>query len=131
MQQMKQPVVDTTALYSALLDKKEEEGLSWRTIASQLGIHSSVFTRLYKGARPDMDTVLLLTGWLGVPVERFISDHAAERDERRETIVAIGTHLRADRRLSPESADAIAAVVKAAYDQLAEPAPSEAEHRTE
>jgi transcriptional regulator with XRE-family HTH domain len=130
LQHMKQ-VIDTTALYSALLDKKEEEGLSWRTVAGQLGIHSSTFTRLYKGSRPDMDTVLLLTGWLGVPVERFLSGQAAARDERRETMVAIGTHLRADRRLTPESADAIAAVVKAAYDQLSEPTPSESQKRTE
>ena len=126
-----EPTVDTTALYSALLDKKDEEGLSWRAVARDLGIQSSTFTRLYKGSRPDMDTVLLLTGWLGVPVERFLSGQAAQRDERRETMVAIGTHLRADRRLSADSADAIAAVVKAAYDQLAEPAPSEAENRTE
>jgi transcriptional regulator with XRE-family HTH domain len=123
--------IDTTALYSALLAKKEEQGLSWRAVALELGIASSTFTRLYKGSRPDMDTVLTLTGWLGVPVERFLSGQAAERDERRETMVAIGTHLRADRRLTPEGADAIAAVVKAAYDQLAEPAPSEAEKRTE
>lgn len=123
--------IDTTALYSALLAKKEEQGLSWRAVASELGIASSTFTRLYKGSRPDMDTVLTLTGWLGVPVERFLSGQAAERDERRETIIAIGAHLRADRRLTPEGADAIAAVVKAAYDQLAEPAPSEAEKRTE
>ena len=123
--------IDTTALYSALLAKKEEEGLSWRAVALELGIASSIFTRLYKGSRPDMDTVLTLTGWLGVPVERFLSGQAAERDERRETMVAIGSHLRADRRLTPEGADAIAAVVRAAYDQLAEPAPSEAEKRTE
>ena len=123
--------IDTTALYSALLAKKEEEGLSWRAVALELGIASSIFTRLYKGSRPDMDTVLTLTGWLGVPVERFLSGQAAERDERRETMVAIGSHLRADRRLTPEGVDAIAAVVRAAYDQLAEPAPSEAEKRTE
>ncbi len=123
--------IDTTALYSALLAKKEEDGLSWRAVATQLGIASSIFTRLYKGSRPDMDTVVTLTGWLGVPVERFLSGQAAERDERRETMVAISTHLRADRRLTPEGADAIAAVVKAAYDQLAEPAPGEAEKRTE
>lgn len=126
-----QPAVDTTALYSALLDKKEEEGLSWRAVASQLGIHSSTFTRLYKGSRPDTETLVLLTNWLGVSVDQFLSGQAAERDQRRETMVAIGTHLRADRRLAPESADAIAAVVKAAYDQLAEPAPSESERRTE
>jgi transcriptional regulator with XRE-family HTH domain len=125
------PEIDTTALYSALLDKKDEEGLSWRAVAAELGVHSSVFTRLYKGTRPDMNTMLVLTRWLGVPVEHFLSGQAAARDERRETMVAIGTHLRADRRLTPESADAIAAVVKAAYDQLAELAPSEAQNRTE
>jgi len=121
--------VDTIALYSALLGKKEEEGRSWRAISRDLGIDNAIFTRLYKGSRPDGDTLLTLTAWLGVSPERFMSGQAAERDERRDTMVAIRTHLRADRRLSDQSAEAIEAVVRAAYDQLAEPSASSSAER--
>jgi transcriptional regulator with XRE-family HTH domain len=112
--------IDTTALYGALLAKKEEEGRSWREIARDLGISSAVFTRLHKGARPDGDTLLTLTSWLGVPSEQFVSGQAAERDDRRQTLAQIGTYLRADRTLTPASADAIEGLLRAAYDQLAE-----------
>jgi transcriptional regulator with XRE-family HTH domain len=112
--------IDTTALYSALLAKKEEEGRSWRDIARELAISSAVFTRLHKGARPDAETLAALTGWLGVPMEEFLSGQAAERDDRRQTMARIGTYLRADRTLTPASADAIEGLLRAAYDQLAE-----------
>src|SRR4051794_24229662 len=112
--------IDTTALYSALLAKKEEEGRSWRDVARELGVSSAVFTRLHKGARPDGDTLLTLTTWLGVPTEQFVSGQAAERDDRRQTLTGIGTYLRADRTLTPASADAIEALLRAAYEQLAE-----------
>lgn len=115
--------VDTTALYSALLEKKEAEGRSWRAIAEDLGLNHAIFTRLYKGAKPDADALLTLTDWLGESPDRFMSGRAAEREDR-ETLAVIGTYLRADRRLTPQSADAIEAVVKAAYEQLAEPSPS-------
>ena len=112
--------IDTTALYSALLAKKEEERRSWREIARDLGISSAVFTRLHKGARPDGDTLMTLTGWLGVPTEQFVSGQAAERDDRRQTLTGIGTYLRADRALTPAGADAIESLLRAAYEQLAE-----------
>lgn len=122
--------VDTIALYSALLEKKDEQGRSWRDIAKELSISNSVFTRLYKGSKPDGGTLLTLTNWLGVPTDRFMTGQAAARDERRETLSAIRTHLRADRRLTPQSAEAIETVVRAAYDQLAEPSPTDAAKRT-
>jgi transcriptional regulator with XRE-family HTH domain len=112
--------LDTTALYKALLDKKDEESRSWRDVARDLGISSAVFTRLHKGARPDSDTLVTLTGWLGVPVEQFVSGQAAERDDRRQTLSGINTYLRADRTLTPASADAIEGLLRAAYDQLGE-----------
>lgn len=112
--------LDTTALYKALLDQKDEEERSWRDVARELGVSSAVFTRLHKGARPDADTLVTLVGWLGVPVEQFISGQAAERNDRRQTLTGIGTYLRADRTLTPASAEAIEGLLRAAYDQLGE-----------
>lgn len=79
-----------------------------------------MFTRLRKGARPDEDTLITLTGWLAVSPEQFVSGQAAERDDRRQTLTGTGTYLRADRTPTPASADAIESLLRAAYDQLAE-----------
>jgi transcriptional regulator with XRE-family HTH domain len=112
--------LDTTALLGALEAKKEEEGRSWRDIARELEIDHSTFTRLGKGTRPDVDTLVALTDWLGVGLDTFVSGEAT-RDERQETLAAIATYLRADKALKPRSAEAIESVLRAAYDQLAEP----------
>jgi transcriptional regulator with XRE-family HTH domain len=111
--------LDTTALLGALEAKKEEEGRSWRDVARELGIDHSTFTRLGRGQRPDVETLVALTDWLGVPLDTFVSGEAP-RDERQETLAAIATYLRADKALKPRSAQAIESVLRAAYDQLAE-----------
>lgn len=112
--------LDTTALLGALEAKKEEEGRSWRDIARELGIDHSTFTRLGRGQRPDVDTLVALCDWLGVALDTFVVGEPP-RDERQETLAAIATYLRADRALKPRSAQAIESVLRAAYDQLAEP----------
>ena len=112
--------LDTIALLGALEAKKEEEGRSWRDIARELGIDHSTFTRLGRGQRPDVDTLVALTDWLRVPLDTFVAGEAP-RDERQETLAAIATYLRADKALKPRSAQAIESVLRAAYDQLAEP----------
>ncbi len=112
--------LDTTALLGALEAKKEEEGRSWRDIARELGIDHSTFTRLGRGQRPDVDTLVALSDWLGVALDTFVVGEAP-RDERQETLASIATYLRADKALKPRSAQAIESVLRAAYDQLAEP----------
>lgn len=113
--------VDIDALYAALESKKSEAGLSWRGLANQLEIPDhTVFTRMSQGKVPPATTLLSLTGWLGVPLEQFAQGDEVVPDSRRQTMEAIRTYLRADKSLAPESADAIASVLQAAYDQLAE-----------
>lgn len=111
--------VNVSALYSALESKRDSEGISWRELAREIGVNHSIFTRLSKGHRPDVDTFVTLTGWLGLSPERFVEgDEPAGPSE--ETMEVISTYLRADRSLQPKSAQAIESVLRAAYEQLAE-----------
>ena len=100
--------------------KKSEFGLTWRGLASQLelGDHT-VFTRMSHGKLPETNTLLTLSGWLGMPLDKFARGEMAAPDSRRQTMEAISSYLRADKDLAPESADAITSVLRAAYDQLA------------
>jgi transcriptional regulator with XRE-family HTH domain len=112
--------IDVSALYGALDSKRNARGLSWRALAKEMGLSSSVFTRLAQGQRPDFDTYLQMTEWLGVDLERFISGRKPVEKEPEETVAAIAAHLRADELLKPESAKAIERIVQAAYDEMAE-----------
>jgi transcriptional regulator with XRE-family HTH domain len=110
--------VNVSTLYSALDSKREAEELSWRQVAQQVGVNHSIFTRLSKGHRPDVDTFVTLCAWLGLSPDRFIDGDSEQMPE--ETLEVIASYLRADRALKPKSAEAIESVLRAAYDQLAE-----------
>src|SRR5690349_18280068 len=64
--------VDVVALYAALDQKRQMEGLSWRELAAALGLSPSTFTRMGQGHRPDVDTFATLLRWLGMPAEAFM-----------------------------------------------------------
>lgn len=113
--------LDIDALYGALESKKAETGFSWRALANELELPDhTVFTRMSHGQVPDVDTLLTLSGWLGVPLETYAHGEVTAPDSRQETLLAIRTFLRADKALTPESAEAITSVLRAAYDQLAQ-----------
>jgi len=112
--------VDVSALYGALDSKRNARNLSWRGLAKELGLSSSVFTRLAQGRRPDFDSYIQMTEWLGVDLETFVGGEKPTETPPEETVAAIAAHLRADESLKPASVKAIQKIVQAAYDELAE-----------
>lgn len=114
--------IDVGALYGALESQRDAQQLSWRQLASELEISPSVFTNLAKGNNPDANTFVTLTGWLGLSPDRFVTGADPANEPTEETLAVIASYLRADKALKPKSAEAIESVLRAAYDQLAEPA---------
>jgi hypothetical protein len=113
--------LNVDAFYGALESKKSELGVSWRGLATELGLPDhTVFSRMSRGQTPDVDTLLSLSGWLGVPLETYVHGEIVAPDSRSQTLEAIRGFLRADEALSEESAEAITSVLRAAYDQLAQ-----------
>lgn len=110
--------VDVGALYAALDQKRQQEGLTWRKLAKVMEISPSTFTRMAQGSHPDVETFVALCSWLGVPAESFTRNGAESADEEDNTLAVISTHLRASRKLSPRSAEAIEEIVRAAYQRL-------------
>jgi len=114
--------LDIDAFFGALESKKSELGISWRGLAAELELPDhTVFTRMSRGQTPDVDTLLTLSAWLGVPLETYARGEVVAPDSRSQTLESIQSFLRADEALSEESADAITSVLRAAYDQLARP----------
>lgn len=62
---------DTVALYRALDAKRRIEGMTWRRVASAIGVSPGMLTRLAKRGRISADVVAKTVGWLDQPVEKF------------------------------------------------------------
>ncbi len=65
---------DAKALYQALDERRESRHLSWRDVATDLGIRISTITRTRTGGRMEVDGMLAMVAWLGVPVETFVHE---------------------------------------------------------
>jgi len=113
--------IDIGALYAALEAKRETEEKPWRAIAAELDVSPATFTRLSQGKGVDINTFVTLTGWLGASPDDFVVGDKPSESESEETLAVISSYLRADRNLKPRSAQAIETVLRAAYEQLAEP----------
>jgi transcriptional regulator with XRE-family HTH domain len=65
---------DSVALHAALDAKRRAEGLSWADVAKATRVSSGTIARLRDGGRLEVDGLLAMVTWLGVPVETFVRD---------------------------------------------------------
>jgi transcriptional regulator with XRE-family HTH domain len=119
--------LDMDKLSAMVRTKRGTRGL--RETAQEVGaVSASTLSRVENGKAPDMDTFLLLCDWLDVPPTEFFGD-----TERPGGPVELGApesieiQLRSDKNLDPATANALSALVRAAYRELSRPAPGEVE----
>ena len=62
---------DARALYAALDAQRSSRGMSWRQVASEVGVSPSTLTRTKEGGRLEVDGMLDMVRWLGRTVESF------------------------------------------------------------
>ena len=120
---MPEPRLDVRALYAALDHARRSKHMSWRAVAGEAGVSPSTLTRLGQLKRPDVDSFGALVHWLGIDAGKFLRElpgKASTAEEDSEPIAMISTFLRARRDLSPESAEALEDIVRAAYNSLRE-----------
>jgi transcriptional regulator with XRE-family HTH domain len=112
--------LDLDMLSTMVRNKRANRNL--REISKEIGgVSPSTLSRVENGKTPDMEIFLRLCDWLEVPVTTFIksADEEQEKGESEATSSKLAAQLRADRNLSPATANALAAIVKAAYRELA------------
>ncbi len=112
--------LDPADLGARLRARRRESGLSLREAAAEVGVSAATLSRVEGGGHlPDRDNLFALLRWLGLEV-------AAGGEEPHPpdatTMEAIELHLRADRDLSPGDADALAQMLRLAYERLRRPA---------
>ena len=105
---------DLAGFYAALDAQRVAMGLKWKDVAEQSSVSPSTLTRMSQGRRPDVDGLALLLAWSGLDASRFLPPQSSAP----EPLAQVTAHLRADRSLSPESAKALEAIIKVAYERF-------------
>ena len=108
--------LDTQRLANLVRSKRGSRGL--RETATEIGnVSPSTISRVENGKTPDMETFLSLCDWLEIPPAELIKN---TEEEQLDTPEAISIQLRADKNLDPAIANALASLVKAAYQDLSQ-----------
>lgn len=108
---------DAEGFFKALDSVRIARDLNWKQVASEAAVSQSTLTRLAQGKRPDVDSLSALVSWAGLDANAFVGARPQGADDA-EPLAMISTYLRADQSLSPQAANAIDRVVKAAYEAL-------------
>jgi transcriptional regulator with XRE-family HTH domain len=132
MAQSGKSFVNTVELGRSIKRKREDAGLSLRDVADETGVSASTLSRIENGTgKPDADNIARLTAWLNMPMERIMSGRAgADTGDAAAPVIyfpqeampdIIEAHLRADRNLTAETAQALSELFRVAYTQFSAP----------
>jgi len=118
------PIINVAELGHYIKRKRDAERLSLRAVAKQTQVSASTLSRIENGTgTPDAQTLARLAKWLNLPFERVIGLQAPTEtpivyfpQESLPDIVE--AHLRADRKLTPETARALSDLFRVAYTQF-------------
>jgi len=115
----------TLAKLSGLIKaKRRETGMGLRDVAKVSGISPSTLSRLERGVSsslPDTDTLTNLANWLNVPVSSFLGNNKVDKganEPQLKTPEQIEVYLRADKTLSPQTAEALGKMFNILYQQF-------------
>jgi len=105
--------------------KRRENDLGVRAAAAESGVSAATLSRLERGVLqnlPDTGTLTKLAHWLGVSLNNLLASGGKIRGDKgpvTTTPEVVEVHLRADKNLSLETADALAKMFKVLYDNAA------------
>jgi transcriptional regulator with XRE-family HTH domain len=107
---------DAEAFYGALDATVSARSKTWKQVASETGVSASTLTRMAQGRGPDAGSLAALSAWAGLNPSDFVD--APYKGSRPEAMAQISTLLRTDPNLDTQSAAALEAIVKTAYERL-------------
>ena len=121
-------LISTAELGRAIKRRRDELKLSLRDVAEETGVSASTLSRIENGTgKPDADNIARLTGWLRMPIDRVMVVKGKDKEEvtpviyfpHEPTPEIVEAHLRADKNLSEETANALSELFRVAYTQFA------------
>jgi transcriptional regulator with XRE-family HTH domain len=120
-------LINTQELGRAIRRRRDELQLSLRDVADQTNVSASTLSRIENGTgKPDADNIARLTAWLDMPLQRILGGAREESDDAKAVIYfphestpeIVEAHLRADKNLTSETADALSELFRVAYSQF-------------
>ena len=108
---------DFESFYKVLSTTVTAREVSWKAVSEQTGVSQSTLSRMSKGRQPDAASLTALCAWSGLnPV-----DFTAAPKKKAEPVAMVTRLLRADPNLNEDGADALEAIITAAYERLKRP----------
>ena len=98
--------------------KRGDQGL--RTAAADIGITHTTLSRVESGKVPDLKTFNLLCKWLGVEPNQILGFTSATPKTHGVRIQQPSAHYRAQKTLSPETAQHLGVLIVKIHDSLAQ-----------
>ena len=115
------PMIDVRELGELLKRHRAAARLTLRQVEDQLDhvLTASTLSRLENGASPEPTNVKPLADRLGIPLEMIAWPGEISSSEDVDLPKTIEVHLRADKKLRPEAAEALAMVFRRLYEDFA------------
>ena len=107
---------DAQAFFGALESTVTARRRTWKQVAAETGVSASTLTRMAQGRGPDAASLAALSAWAGLNLSEFV--HLPQAVPRPEPIAQISALLRTDPQLDEQSAEALEAIVRTAYEKL-------------
>lgn len=120
-------LISTAELGRAIKRRRRELDLSLRDVADKTGVSASTLSRIENGTgKPDADNIARLTDWLDVPIDRVMNKRSDSEVEavvyypHEATPEIVEAHLRADKNLTDDTAQALSELFRVAYSQFSQ-----------
>ena len=107
---------DAQALFGALESTVIARGRTWKQVAAETGVSASTLTRMAHGRGPDAASLAAVSAWAGLNPSDFV--RLPQAVPHPEPIAQISALLRTDPQLDEQSAEALEAIVRTAYEKL-------------
>jgi transcriptional regulator with XRE-family HTH domain len=116
--------IDPVDLGNRVRAKRRGKKLSIREAAQEVGVSAPTMSRVERGHLPERENLLRLARWVGVRIDPVLhpaargARNALVHDPAASTVEAVELHLRADKNLSRDDAEALTEMFRLAYDVL-------------
>jgi transcriptional regulator with XRE-family HTH domain len=107
-------IFDAKGFYDALSATVAARGITWKQVGQDTGVSQTTLSRMRAERIPDAASMAALANWAGLNA----SDFVAARRGNIESLAMVSKLLRNDPHLDETGAQALDAIVRAAYDQF-------------
>ena len=117
--------IDPVDLGDRVRAKRRGKGLSIREAAREVGVSAPTLSRIERGLHlPERQNLLRIARWAGMRMDPVLHPGARRvrnplmHDPKESTVEAVELHLRADKNLTRDDAEALSELFRVAYEAV-------------